>query len=1032
MANFSKDFPLDAGIFTSGKLTLSGATDADAAKAILANDKFPAGDIELGHVAFTADSGKVGLKPIGGASVSFDIAGSVQGGLGVYGKAADAIKALGWKDAPALEIKDVDGQRYLLMDWGYMAKVSGAVSHPVGMLGSASFGVDTQRNATYAVLQRFGPNDKAHELVESIIASWKLPRHVAFTGGHVNLKAGTWVLAEADGTLGLKLSSSLGWNVTFAKDAKLLGVTHNLSAKIDASLKATVGFSVSGKYIVAVGRADTSQVVRLCLFKQSSKGLDFGFNVTVGVEGADPQLPTNFDDFIKSTFGLHGLQVLKDLREWTDPSTDLGQKLAGLADQTALDVLKKTTGIDPAAEFDKAKTFLGDALEKWDNLPGKLTSMLWNYLDGLAGAPIDREFKTFLGDLIDPAKGADALAKALRKATFGDTPQGRFLEAIADKGLLALADHFPQVSTAAKQALDILNGGTIAKLQKYVNDALDLDQIRKAVSDIDFNKINQWLKDRLANFLDKTVGLDDLKDVQKAVHTLDTKVGDYYKTGVEALKKRYTLELATTYHKTTSGTALIDVEFDLSVGGAAKRFAEVVGGSNLDNLLTQETKGVTLNKATLTHEIHRQGTVDLHMPFFDFSSTHLNDAVATLTAEEQGGRVLIYDAKGEDKVFVQSRMASQLSIMASLKLTAGRPAELGDDGSIAYEMKQVKKDMRAVELKARTTAFIEEYLGGLFSKRDALGNYYRDLDQAIATATQSNGDLLGDLALSMQVAVPVAVLGGWFRPREACQLHADQMQLSRALQKKWRKLLPSLFFQDLNQYQPTPRVAALLVWSSMPISTSIDRVDDVALKLDTDNDVIWNWPDPDLRRDIAGLESTKINLKARLEEIEKQLREAGRAGDADFFDPAGADRFVRDAVQPDGDKRLRSLLFTESRLVRGATGALKDLVGLASSATKGPAQAIRKLCSFAADLTDTFNDQLSSDYLGISGRAVGPMLLVECSAALGSTADDLLAMLALCVLRRGHTFDLKTFLEGRTPASGEIALTQTLASPAKS
>src|SRR5215510_12529130 len=38
ISNFSKDFPLYAGIFTIAKLTLSGSTDADAAKSILTND----------------------------------------------------------------------------------------------------------------------------------------------------------------------------------------------------------------------------------------------------------------------------------------------------------------------------------------------------------------------------------------------------------------------------------------------------------------------------------------------------------------------------------------------------------------------------------------------------------------------------------------------------------------------------------------------------------------------------------------------------------------------------------------------------------------------------------------------------------------------------------------------------------------------------------------------------------------------------------------------------------------------------------
>ena len=124
---------------------------------------------------------------------------------------------------------------------------------------------------------------------------------------------------------------------------------------------------------MVVGREDASNSVRLRLSKQSSKGLNFGLDLNVGVQGADPQLPTNFNDFIEATFGVHGLQVLNDLQQWTDPSVDLGQKIAGLADQTALDLLKSTTGIDPVAEFDKAKAIVANALNQWTALPDKLS-----------------------------------------------------------------------------------------------------------------------------------------------------------------------------------------------------------------------------------------------------------------------------------------------------------------------------------------------------------------------------------------------------------------------------------------------------------------------------------------------------------------------------------------------------------------------------------------------------------------------------------------------------------------------------------
>lgn len=1027
--DFSKDFTLDAGIFTSTKLTLAGSTDLNAAQAIVKNTAFPDGDIELGHISLTADTGKVSLKPetVGGASVSFEISASAQSGVGVYGKSSDAIKAIGLDDPLCLKITDADGQRYLLMDWGYSAAFSGSASHPIGLLGSVSFGVDAKHSSVFAILHRFRNDQLAANIIQDAISSWRLPRHVAFAGGALNIKPGTWVLAEADGSLGLKVAASLGWNVNFAKDATLLGVTHNLSVKIDASLKATFGFDVSGKYILAVGREDASNVVRLMLCKQSSKGLNFGLNLTVGVQGSDPQLPASFDDFIQTTFGVHGLQVLNDLRAWTDPNTDLGKKLAGLADQTALDLLKKTTGIDPAAEFDKAKQIVANALNQWAGLPDKLSSMLWTFLDKQPGANVVGDFKTFLTDLSDPSKAAAALAQALQKATFGDTPQGQFLEAIAEHGLLALGGTLGQVSAAAGKVLNILNGGIIAKLQEFINQKLDLGQIRKAVTDADFSKVEQWLQDRLGNFLDKTLKLDDLKDIQKAIQTLDTKIGGYYKTGVQALTKRYTLDFAATYQKTTTDTALIDVNFDLSIQAAADLFGEVVRQSNLDNLLTRETAGVTLNQARLTHEINRKGVVDFHMPFFDFTRTHVNDALVTLTAEEQAGRVLLYQIDAKDSVTVANRSASQLAVLASLKVSGGQ-TQLDTDGTIAYEMREVKKDMRPPDLEAQTTDFIHQYLSSLFGDGDAsLRGFYTDLDIAITTATGNQSNHLGDMALSMQVSLPASILTGWLEPRNDSRLRTDQMMLSRHLQSVWKKLLPALYFNDLSRYEANSPVATLLVWSSLPISTSVSFDDPTIRQFNTDKDVFWDWPMVELRRAMAADSHTIATLAGNLATIQGRLQAAGR-NDANDFAPSNAGRFVQMALSALGDVNFKSLLFTEAQLVGGATDALKQVSKALSRAGTAPTQAIKALANFAATLTDTFNNRVSSIYTGISGRVVGPMLLTEASNSLGSNGKNPAAMLTLYALKPGHTFDLGTFIDGTLPPEAEVALPQTLVS----
>jgi len=101
-------------------------------------------------------------------------------------------------------------------------------------------------------------------------------------------------------------------------------------------------------------------------------------------------------------------------------------------------------------------------------------------------------------------------------------------------------------------------------------------------------------------------------------------------------------------------------------------------------------------------------------------------------------------------VTANNRAASQLSILASLKAGPGQVPQLASDGSIAYEMRLVKADMRPIDLEARTTAFIREYLGTLFGGGDSsIRSFYTDLDIALTAATHNQSNHLGDMAVAM-------------------------------------------------------------------------------------------------------------------------------------------------------------------------------------------------------------------------------------------------------------------------------------------
>ena len=739
------------------------------------------------------------------------------------------------------------------------------------------------------------------------------------------------------------------------------------------------------------------------------------------------------DDFVKAVFGVHGQQAindLQDLEKWTDPRKDIADSVARLINKTGLDLLTRVTGIDAAKEFESARRPVLDALKKWYALPGTVSGAIWNLLGKLDGSAAT-EFKRFLSALAapDPQKRRLELARAIADAAFGDTPQGQFLAALTNTGLLALTNELDRVQKVAADTLAVLDGGVVKRLQAFINEKLDLDKVRKAVSQNDFNALDGWLVKRLSDFLGKDLELSDLNTIKDAINAVIAKRQDIYDKACKALANRYSIDFATTYAKNTADTALLDVSFDLSEQGARDMFKEVVAESNLDNLLVKAVAGVTLNEAALSHDIRRTGSVQLHMPFFSFDSRHVNDSLAKLTTKEDSGRVLIYEVGATDTVTVKNRYMSELSILGSLKAVNGQIQVNPDESkSIAYQLLQVMSDMKLADLEYRTAPFIETNLSNLFAAggKSSLHMFYADLGRTIG----NGGNDLRDVLVNMQVSMPGSILAGWFQQRDARQLAMDSMNMSRRLQAKLRWLIPFCYFQNIDNLQPNPTAASLLVWSSLPVSTSVDFQDGEIRQLNTDKGVFWNYVDVTLRRAMVEDRHTTMALVCALLAARTRLLEAGNPSKAAFFNADQAGSFKGMARSDMGDMLLDSLLFTEAEIIGGATGALEDLQDMLADAASAPAKAISHFADFGAGLTDTFNHRLKSTYGDDSLRALGSVVLLEASMAIDLAFQSATpnAMLELIVLKEKRAFRLDDFLTGKRPPAAEIALTQTLVS----
>jgi len=1026
-----KQFPIPG---TPETVTVTGASDADVLEAITNNTAFPEranGQLPLGSIALQTTGNKVTIPAGPSASVSFNF--SANTGAGVFDKPADAIASLGLQSTPKLDLTlpSDNTSRYLTFTVGYQASGSVSGTQPIGALGSVTFGAQASADSVFGIIHRFPGNTGADTALADTFSSWRLPRLVTQVD---DLKPGTWIVFQADGSIAVQIAAQLGHDFNFVRQFNLLGVSRSLGAKIDAGLKASFGFSASGQYLVVLGRESDAPVFRLRLFKQSDTGFNFALNLNVGVTGQS-NLPS-FDQLVQAVCGVHGLQVLNDLHlieQWTDPTKDLGDTAARLINQTGLGLLTKATGIDAATEFDKARQIVLNALQQWDALPDQASAALWKILGNAAPAET-ADFKNFLTALAnsDPQARAQALAQAISQVAFGDSAEGQWLESIADQGLLALSNNLGQVQALASQTLNILNGGIIKNIQDFINQHLDLNQIQTAIQQNNFAAVDEWLIKRLSDFLDQEIAdIPTLKQIQTAINAILQKAPDIYAKAVQALNNKYSLSFAATYQRTTTDTALLDVNFDMSVQAASDLLHDVLANGGMDKLLITNVAGVTLNQATLSHEIKRNTDVQFSLPFFDSKVQHITDSVASLKAEHDSGRVLLgFQITGTDTVTSESRYQSQLSIMGKLDVVNGvlQPAAL-EENSIAYQSLQVKSDMMLGELEARTTPFINSMLANLLPQGPAQDRFFMALDQAVSAATGNGNNDFGDVALNLQVSLPGSVLAAWFQPMNAALAAHLTRMMSLALQVQLKALIPFYYFQDLNNLNPdSPAALALLVWSAMPPATEVN-VDANGQASLGGTGVFWNWPDVATRRALALDFHTTNALLPMLQAAQNRWLDAGNATMANRFTPDQATIFQQAAIKTgvnEGDGNLSSLLFTESQMVSGAASALDDIQKALPQLATAPSKAIKLLSKFGADLASTFNAQLSKYSTAETVRTLNSMLLAEASNAISGQTAAPTAMLSLIVLTKGHSFNLSDYLSGNLPPKDQVALAQTL------
>ena len=1042
---FQKSFPLDPKILGPNSaldLQIGGSTDADVLLAIASNAPFPTrptGVIDLAHISLVASGGNPVAFQGGGVSIGFSFSAGVTAGVGVFDDPQAAVKSLGLDQTPGLDLSigAAAGSRYALMRAGYQASGSVSGSHPIGMLGSFTFGASAAATGISAVLHRFDGAAGADTVLGDTISSWKFPRHITSAD---SLKPGTWIVAEADGSLSVKLGASLGYNFNFIKDVQAFGLSGDIGLKIDAAATATFGFEVSGSYVVVVGRESADTKLRLRLFKLNSNGLQFGLNLKVGVTGVETLTPNSVDDFVSAVFGVHGAQIvgaLQQIQKWTDPSQSVGQLVAGLVNDKGLALIQDLTGIDPKTAFNAARAKLLDAINLYQGLPAKVSSELLGFINKLdPGASKD------LTDSLTPLASSDqatqnaALNALLADVGVTNTAVGKILDAVADNGLLNLLNQLPQVRSVATDILSILNGGIIAKLESFINDKLDLNQIFKVVTQNDFDSLDSFLVGRLSTFFDKTLHFEDLDTIKNAINMVVSKRQEIYAMAVKALNSRYGLEVAATWARTDSQTAVVDATFDMNDPAALELFKDLVNVSNsaLDKLVGQQVSGVQIKTAVLSHELQRKSTLEVSLPHFNFQTQSVTTALASVHPQDDGGRVLLFDASGNSNVSVNNRFSSSLSMTVAAAITRAGTADNFTDLRIhsttgntwSYRLLYTKAAMKREELEGITRPFLQQFMAGQFATGTTLSTFYNQLEDTSENILHNGPETFGDVCASFDVILPGETVGAWVQPLTNVQ--ATARAISVAIQTSLKDKLTFFYLNDISKLGNLAAAAPLLAWASIPSATAFDGS---TFSSNKGKDVFWDNMDITLRKAAATHPLTQANLLAKLAGYRLRLEEAGLHNTVQFYQDNQAATILNGATTQFGTIQFSSLLLFESQIVNKANDALNDVQKFLATAGTSPTQAVKRLAQFAADIVTAFNQLIGqSVFASLSAfGGIGQTVFADAAQAINpALAGQPQAMLTLNILHAGHTADLAAFLNGTPPPSADIAVAERLVS----
>lgn len=590
-------------------------------------------------------------------------------------------------------------------------------------------------------------------------------------------------------------------------------------------------------------------------------------------------------------------------------------------------------------------------LEAWRMLGVRGEAALWKALASQSGWQQLRRWCSWLAAANpDPAAFLSGVREAMGEDPgFAASAAGGWLEAVS--GL-------PLSSAPSEEALRKLRSVAVV-IERLASEPAIEQLMRKlplkAMKELNPQRLWPWAEARMQEMVGEVPGPVHLASALAPYLQLRDRA---YAAARQALASKLKAELSLLLARTTSDTTLADVSFAFTPSGLAL-FRQVLAG-DLTPLYASSTE-IRLRHGLLTHHVRRTRHVEIHLPFigrreWESRGEAFAGAEALPTPD---GRILVrFNAQASD---IAVHTGSQSTLVFSAALSARDGESIQDNFTLAFS-------------DERTISSSPEHAGWL-AVLDAYGLPRPELKAEPCRAVLSLS-LPGSLAEAWTTA-----------PHSRDEQYFPTMcRISRALQTMFRRWVPALYLTSPEDFSTPSAVHPLLAWQCSQPYTGVKK-----------GHLTYDFMDPEAIE--RALNSAMRSFPAVLDEVRERLLAAGRTSAAGYYDPADA-RYILAGVlrqRRNFSALLAADAFFMEEVVRLADCA-RELRSLA--ATK-PNLAVRNLTRYSEAMVQAFHRRLRRLYARQSFLALGPLFLVEATAALHGSAVQPPAVAATLVLDAG-------------------------------